>query len=173
MAKNKIFSNDSSGAVEFNMTPMIDCTFLLIIFFILTATVMNDALADLELHRPFESKANSEELNELPNCTIVNVISEAKDENDIDSLESSRAKEYIIIGESFEIGDREALVNRIRRDVIAAKEEGHRDYYVEIRADHRVNFGAVQGVLKAAAAAGVRGIEMKMNITALTPLNNK
>jgi hypothetical protein len=32
-----------------------------------------------------------------------------------------------------------------------------------------VNFGAVQAVLKAAAGGGVPGINMKMNITALTP----
>lgn len=169
MAKSKIFKKDSSGNVEFNMTPMIDCTFQLIIFFILSATVLSDALADLELHRPFESQASdNKDLNKLPNRIIVNVVSEARDRLDINSRESALAKEYMINGKIIKVGDREALVERIRQGAIAAQDKGYKEYYVEIRADHRVNFGAVQGVLKAAAAAGIRGVNTKMNITALT-----
>jgi len=169
MAKIKVFNKGSSGDVEFNMTPMIDCTFLLIIFFILSATVLTDALAELELHRPFESQANdNKDLNELPNRIIVNVISEAKDKHDTDSRESSLAKEYMITGDIIRVGDREALIKRIRQGAIKAQDDDFKEYYVEIRADHRVNFGAVQEVLKAAAAAGIRGVNTKMNITALT-----
>ncbi len=172
MAKNSVFKKGATGGeVEFNMTPMIDCTFQLIIFFILSASVLSDALADLELHRPFESQASdNKDLNKLPNRLIVNVVSDAVDKDDRDSPESSRAKEYMITGKKYKIGDREALVNRIREGAEVAKKNGHSDYFVEIRADHRVNFGAVQEVLKAAAAGGggVRGINTKMNITALT-----
>ena len=169
MAKTKIFKKDSSGNVEFNMTPMIDCVFLLIIFFILSATVLSEALAELELHRPFRSLADkNKELNELPNCIIVNVVSEAKDKYDINSRGSSLAKEYMINGEKINVGDREKLIELIRQGAIKAKDKDFKDYSVEIRADHRVNFGAVQEVLKAAAAAGIRGINTKMNITALT-----
>ena len=170
MSKNKIFTRGSSGSVEFNMTPMIDCTFLLIIFFILSATVLNDALAELELHRPFQSQASkNEKLNDVPNVIIVNVVSDAKGKDDINSMDSSRAKEYMINGKVIkDVGNREELVKVIRQGAIAAQDSGYKDYYVEVRADHRVNFGAVQGVLKAAAAAGIRGINTKMNITALT-----
>ena len=169
MAKTKIFKKNSSGEVEFNMTPMIDCVFLLIIFFILSATVLTDALAELELHRPFKSLASdNKDLNELPNRIIVNVVSEAKDKKDTDSRESSLAKEYMINGDTIRIGERDELIKRIRQGAIKAKDKDFTEYYVEIRADHRVNFGAVQEVLKAAAAAGIRGIETKMNITALT-----
>ena len=170
MSKNKIFTKESSGSVEFNMTPMIDCVFLLIIFFILSATVLNEALAELELHRPFESQASkNEDLNSLPNVIIVNVVSDAISKDDMDSMDSSRAKEYMINGDVIkDVGDRERLVKIIRQGAIAAQKDGYKDFYVEVRADHRVNFGAVQGVLKAAAAAGIRGINTKMNITALT-----
>jgi len=170
MSKNKIFAKESNGSVEFNMTPMIDCTFLLIIFFILSATVLNEALAELELHRPFESQASkNEKLNDVPNVIIVNVVSDARDKDDIDSMDSSRAKEYMINGKVIkDVGNREELVKLIRQGAIVAQDKGYKDYYVEVRADHRVNFGAVQGVLKAAAAASIRGINMKMNITALT-----
>jgi len=169
MAKTKIFKKDSSGEVEFNMTPMIDCVFLLIIFFILSATVLSDALADLELHRPYKSLADDNKaLNELPNRIIVNVVSEAKVKEDTDSRESALAKEYMINGDTIRIGDREELIKVIRQGAITAQDAEFDDYYVEIRADHRVNFGAVQEVLKAAAAAGIRGINTKMNITALT-----
>ena len=172
MAKNPIFNKDSSGDVEFNMTPMIDCVFLLIVFFILSATVLTDALAELELHRPYVSKARDDkELNELPNRIIVNVISDATDKLDTESADSAMAKEYMINGDYFEVGDREGLVERIRQGVMLARDKNHDDFFVEIRADYRVNFGAVQEVLKAAAGGGVEGIEMKMNITAL--LNKK
>ena len=136
---------------------------------LLSATVLSDALADLELHRPFESQASDDkDLNKLPNRIIVNVVSEAKEKKDLDSRESSLAKEYMINGKKIKVGNRKALIERIRQGAIAAQDDGFKEYYVEIRADHRVNFGAVQGVLKAAAAAGIRGINTKMNITALT-----
>ena len=169
MAKNKVFTKESSGAVEFNMTPMIDCTFLLIIFFILSASVLTDALAELELHRPYKSQARDEKaLNELPNRIIVNVVSDAKDKHDLNSRDSALAKEYMINGAIIDIGDSEKLTDKIRQGAILAKDGDYKEFYVEIRADHRVNFGAVQEVLKAAGAGGIRGINMKMNITALT-----
>jgi len=170
MAKtNQIFKKNSSGEVEFNMTPMIDCTFLLIIFFILSATVLNEALAELELHRPFKSRASADKaLNELPNRVIVNVVCEAKTKDDTDSVESALAKGYMINGKLIKVRERKKLIERIRQGALQAKAGGFKEYYVEIRADHRVNFGAVQEVLKAAAAAGIRGINTKMNITALT-----
>ncbi len=168
MAKNKIFGKGASGTVEFNMTPMIDCVFLLIIFFILSATVLTDALAELELHQPYESQANdNKDLNKLPNRIIVNVVSEAKDKEDLDSAQSAIAKEYMINGKFIKIGDRKGLVEKIRQGALKAHSDGYKDFYVEVRADHRVYFGAVQGVLKAAAAASIRGINTKMNITAL------
>jgi biopolymer transport protein ExbD len=171
MPKSNVFKKGATGgAVEFNMTPMIDCTFQLIIFFILSATVLSDALADLELHRPFESQASdNKDLNKLPNRIIVNVISDAKDKDDKDSLESSVARAYMVNGKTIEIGNRETLVEAIKDGATKAKTNGFKDFYVEVRADHRVSFGAVQGVLKAAAAGG-KGIDIntKMNITALT-----
>jgi len=169
MAKTKVFEKGASGdSVEFNMTPMIDCTFLLIIFFILSASVLTDALAELELHRPYKSQAMDDKaLNELPNRIIVNVVSDARDKFDKDSLESSTIKEYMINGEIIPVRQSDRLTKRIRQGAINAKGNNHKDFYVEIRADHRVNFGAVQEVLKAAAAGGVRGVNMKMNITAL------
>ena len=171
MAKNKIFAKGSDGAVEFNMTPMIDCTFLLIIFFILSASVLSDALAELELHRPYQSQANDDkELNELPNRIIVNVVSDAKDQYDEDSLDSAQIKEYMINGAIIndDLDAREALIDKIRQGALGALEKGYDEYFVEIRADKRVKFGAVQKVLKAAAAASaVREINLKMNLTAL------
>jgi len=169
MAKSKVYDKRSSGEVEFNMTPMIDCAFQLIIFFVLTATVFSDALADLVLHRPFESQAGkSRDLNELPNRIIVNVISSAEDKTDEDSPQSALAREYMVNGEYIEIGDRDRLKQLIKEGAVKAREQDFKEFYVEVRADHRVGFGAVQEVLKAAGGAAVPKIETKMNITALT-----
>jgi biopolymer transport protein ExbD len=82
------------------------------------------------------------------------------------STESVLAKEYIINGEIIDIGDKETLTDKIRRAVLSAKEANYKEFHVEIRADHCVKFEAVQDVLKAAAVAHIRGINMKMNITA-------
>ncbi|MDP6546091.1 MAG: biopolymer transporter ExbD [Phycisphaerae bacterium] len=169
MAKNQVYKKNSSGSVEFNMTPMIDCTFQLIIFFILSATVLSDALADLELHRPYRSQASDDkELNKLPNRIIVNVLSEETDKKELDSGLSATAKEYMINGKSIRINDMDGLIERIRQGAIKAQDEHYKEFFVEVRADHRVSFRAVQGVLKAAASASIRGVETKMNITALT-----
>jgi len=169
MAKGKVFEKRSTGNVEFNMTPMIDCTFQLIIFFILSATVLSEALADLELHRPYVSQARGDKvLNELENRIIVNVISSAEDKFDKDSSESALAKEYMINGKYIKIGDRKRLIELIREQTVVARDKDFDEFYVEIRADHRVSFGSVQEVLKAAGAAGVPRVETKMNITALT-----
>ncbi len=128
-----------------------------------------DALSKLVLYPPCNSPADkNEELNELPNRIVVNVVCDAKNEHDVDSTESVLAKEYIINGESIDIGDAKTLADKIRQACLSAKEADYKEFHVEIRADHRVEFEAVQNVLKAATRTDIRGINIKMNITALT-----
>ena len=40
-----------AGDVSFNVTPLVDCTFLLVIFFILTSQMASDSLTTLSLPR--------------------------------------------------------------------------------------------------------------------------
>jgi biopolymer transport protein ExbD len=164
VAKSRVFKKGASGDVEFNMTPLIDCTFQLIIFFILTSAVLSKALAPVRLHRPLDSQAlEPKEMPESSNRTIVNVVSMADVKAGI-SPRSAQAKEYKILGDSIDVGDRAGLIRVFKAHQKKAKDKGFKDFYVEIRADDRVNFGAVRPVMLAAARAGIP----RMNITALT-----
>ena len=46
-----VFKRSSDSAVDFNMTPMIDVTFQLIIFFMITATFVVQKTLDMQIGR--------------------------------------------------------------------------------------------------------------------------
>jgi len=141
------------------MTPMIDCTFQLILFFILAGQMASESIATLQLHRPLESQAISQEEMQTPNKVIVNVLS-AEDAQGVDSPLALMASNYEIDGQSIHLGNTarlaEVLAERKARSVAE-------DFFVEIRADSRVSYAYVAPVMAAAAAAGIE----KMNLTAL------
>jgi len=157
---------DGSGELSFNMTPMIDCTFQLIIFFILASQIASRSLAELSLPRPHHSQAIPTEQVETPNNVVVNVIS-AADEDEQSEYENpalaGRAERYEIDGMPVEVGDVDRLVDILARRKASS---GVADFQVEVRADYRVSFSDVQPVMVAAGRAGI----VKMNITALTAL---
>lgn len=124
-----------------------------------------DAMAELELYPPDGFQAN-DKLNDPPNRMIVNVVSDPVNMHDADTIDSVLPRAYMINGEAVDIGDDKTLTDEIRRGVLAAKEADHKEFHVEIRVDHRVKFDGVQAVLKAAAKAGIPGIDMQMSITA-------
>ena len=85
MAKSAVYSGrGQSGDVSFNMTPMIDCVFQLIIFFILAGQVASQSLARVDLYKPWKSQA--QKWNEKdPNRVIVNIPSKAGPEEKVSS----------------------------------------------------------------------------------------
>ncbi len=101
-----------SGDVGFNMTPLIDCTFLLIIFFVLTSQIASDSLAMLELPRPFASMAVSNDRREVRRL-IVNVLS-AEEEGLVSADRIGQAAAYKIEGRWIDVGDCETLVAILR-----------------------------------------------------------
>ncbi len=161
MEKHRVYKRGApAGEVAFNMTPLIDCTFQLIIFFILASQIASRSLANVSLHRPVESQAIPSDKMETPNRVIVNVISAESDE-DAGLALTGRAKEYEIDGRGIAVEDTERLTDILRKRKQASEAK---DFCVEIRADFRVDFGDVQPVMLAAAEARI----VKMNITALT-----
>ena len=57
MAKKSVYSSAGQPVqVEFNMTPMIDVTFQLILFFILVGQVASDALARMLVPEPWTAR---------------------------------------------------------------------------------------------------------------------
>jgi biopolymer transport protein ExbD len=148
-----------SSDVSFNVTPLIDCTFLLIIFFILASQMASDSLAALELPRPHASLAALSDRREV-RPLIVNVVS-AQDEGGAPVPgRAGQAAAYKIEGRRVEVGDFETLVDLLRSRRQAA---GGGELVLEVRADRRVQFGQVQPVMDAAAAAGIA----QVNLTAL------
>ncbi len=148
-----------TGGVSFNMTPLIDCTFLLIIFFILASQMASDSLARLELPDPRASQALPGDVRQSSRV-IVNVISAEPPEGLVAAGQLGQASAYKVDGRLIEIGDVDTLTA-----IIAARRAESPDgkVSVEIRADRRVQFGHVQPAMDAAMDAGVT----KVNITAL------
>jgi len=153
-----------AGDVYFNYTPLVDVTFNLILYFVLTSTLSGAALARIQLPHPEGSVAVERE-KATTNRIVISVVSASDDPND-NSANATAGKQYEIDGEPIKLGDQARLVARIKakRDEAAkltkAKPE---DFYVEIRADRRIVYNDVAPILLAAVEAKIAN----MNITAL------
>jgi len=169
----------SSGDVGFNVTPLIDCVFQLIIFFILASQVANAAYAkDVRIVRPVESEAIPVSVAQFPNKVTVNVVSAAAGQENPDPEQAAEADFYKINTEKFEIGEWDRMIEVIRlrkrefdqqfdtapAPAVSGSDEDARMFFLEVRADERVNWRDVAPVIRAGVEAGIS----KLNITALT-----
>jgi len=137
------------------MTPLIDCTLQLIIFFILTSQIASRALVSLELPRPHQSQAAHQPRHR--HRMIVNVVSAA----DTDPRgDPARASRYEIGGVRLGLDEVGRLESELRRR--AGKSSDPR-FSLRLRADRRVEYRYILPVIEAASRAGIR----KMEITAL------
>ena len=166
MAKRSAFrSKGRAGEVSFNMTPMIDCVFQLILFFLLASHFASETLARVDLSHPVRSQARDPEKFKMPDRIVVNVVSleleqlESQGSDAVysdDPMIAGAAKAYKIGGEHVEIGDVARLIEVFEQAAGPDKE----DFYVEIRADRRVDFAAVAPVMSAATRAGIGHISI-------------
>ena len=171
MAKSaKRGQGGSAGEVSFNMTPMIDCTFLLIIFFNITSQSASEMLAKLTLPKPTACQAETTDITETPNRVIVNVLS-AEDEDDKEFKGVAlpgQASKYKIGSEVIEVGDTARLTGIIVKckqqwEQSCSKYGGKKeDFFIEIRSDKRVSYRDVEPVLAAAGDADL----VKMRLSA-------
>ena len=171
MARRSAIHKAAQGeAVSFNMTPMIDCTFQLIIFFILASQVANSAYAkDVKVPRPHVSRSVPQKSLQLPKVTI-NVVS-ADPHGKKDPVLAARADFYEVNAKKYEVGDIEPIVTVIEEEKAASEAAGlssetieDMEFFIEIRADKRIRWEDVAPAVAAGVAAGVK----KMHITALT-----
>ncbi len=155
------------GDVSFNYVPLIDVTFNLIIFFVLTSEISNANLARVIVAGPTESVAAKRETI-TNNFVVVNVISEAADKPNMPADIARRARQYEVDSEKVVLGDVQKLSDAILKarakyeklNTIKAATTG--DFSVEIRADHRLNYEDVQPIMEAITMAKIG----KMTITA-------
>jgi len=178
MAKSaKRGQGGSAGEVSFNMTPMIDCTFLLIIFFIITSQSASEMLAKLILPKPDYCQAEGTDTSETPNRVIVNILSaEAEEDKEFKGVAMpGQASKYKIAGEVIDVGDVVHLTEIITRykqnwekscAKYGAKKE---DFFIEIRSDKRVRYRDVEPVLAAAGDANLVKMKLSAEVAAKKP----
>lgn len=130
----------------FNMAPMIDVVFLLIIFFVLVSTFASAERVSMELPDPDASQAKNVKLTDR---VIINVQLA-----DADAGDGS--------GVTYNLG-------AVRVDSLGAISDRLAEYVrnvpnlkVVIRADRRIHYGAVREVMEVVAENGIE----KMNIVA-------
>ncbi len=84
MAKKKSFRNDDGPSGDVDMSPMIDCCFLLLIFFVVTATQLTVS-KDPSVSMP--SAVSCSDLKDANGCIVVNVF------NDVEKMKDPKARE--------------------------------------------------------------------------------
>jgi len=173
MAKSQVFSKDApSGDVSINMTPMIDCTFQLLLFFLITSSFASAAISKLVLPGPHEKQIIPEKELKVPR-TIVNVLS-AEDEHYRQTVMAERGAVipgdlawYEIRGQRINArGSSQELTRMIKAEYDTVTKAGRKDdFIVEIRADYRVSYDFVATVMQAAALAGVAKANTAVRMT--------
>lgn len=133
----RVATNLSRGEVGFNMTPMIDVVFLLIIFFLVSSHLVRQEdqleLEELDLPKAGSGQPTEEEQGRR---VVVNVLP------DPDS------------GGRFVVGGR-PMNTRELGELIAYGNRASRQMDVRIRADRTVPYRAVEPLMVACARAGV------------------
>lgn len=158
MAKKK---RTPGGDFDFNMTPMIDVTFQLIIFFIIAGQMSSDDIEALIPPEPYRSLAS--EALRAQQAVIVNIVSLAKNDKNAPDEDAREASMWYVKGKAIEVDDKERLVEAINTVLAGMSEKNRNPPRIEIRCDRRIQYRDVQTVLMAASAAGVAD----MRITAV------
>jgi len=131
----RVPSNLSRGSLSFNMTPMIDVVFLLIIFFLVSSHLARQEI-QLDLDLPDASSGRQADQSEVRRV-VVNVLHEAPPERRIQ------------VGGH--VMDLDQLARLIRYESQATSDE----LEFRIRTDRRVPYREIEPVLLACQDAGV------------------
>jgi biopolymer transport protein ExbD len=135
----RVPSNLSRAGLGFNMTPMIDVVFLLIIFFLLSSHLAQQEV-QLELDLPRAASGQRPEEEEIRRV-VINVLPE------------QHAGKRIMVGGRLMRG--EELAQLIDYESRRARGEARGRLEVRIRSDRKVPYRVVEPVMVACARAGV------------------
>lgn len=127
---------DTSSMLKFDMTPMIDCTFQLVIFFMLTLNY---------------SMEEQDERIKLPSSELAKPM-EAMAETNI-MLQMTKNGMVLIGGDEVPIQGLRPLLDRERQVIVARKGGNLREATIVIRGDAGVATGKVQEVIQIAQKA--------------------
>ena len=157
--------------MEVNLTPMIDCTFQLIIFFIIVAQISDEQLAPMIVPEPEKSRAVTPDQEKgKPDVVIVNVWTAFEDKEKLkdgttrnnEPILAMRAEGYKIRKEKIEVGNLQRLTEILKEEKarFEAKKGTEQTFYVEVRADRDIGYDEVLPVMRAAAEAGIARMYM-------------
>jgi len=162
VAKSNVYQR-GPARVSFNMTPMIDCTFQLIIFFLLATQIASADFVQMKLPRP--EGAGVEEIDAKK--AIVNVVPYSERRIRANEALVGKAMGYQVRTTKIEKGDIERLVRELLRARRASPKP--EDFIVEIRADQALHYSEIEPVLQALQQAALS----KMHITARQALRGE
>ncbi len=126
---------------QFNMTPLIDVTFLLLTYFMLASHYASaEKPEDIEIPKPYESQAQDQP---LPDRIYLNMLVEGPDRTPTLMLGPSR------------MGSLDELKEGLNKVGRAAPQT-----QIVLRADRHVRYGDVRQVMEAVAAAGLSRLQV-------------
>jgi len=135
----RVPSNFSRAGLGFNMTPMIDVVFQLIIFFLLSSHLAQQEV-QLKLDLPRAASGQSPDKEEIRRV-VINV------------LPGQQAGKRIVVGGRFV--DAEELAQLIDYEARRARREVRGQLEVRVRSDRKVPYRVVEPLLVACARSGV------------------
>jgi len=158
MAKSIVYGGSKAPAA-FNMTPLIDVTFLLMVFFILAGSFASLDAVRLAVPKLYDT-AVLDELK-LANKAVINIPPHSLEQVKEDGKLQGKAASWQLSTARIRPGDTTRLVSELRaaRADFAdrkAKDPGLADteFQVEVRADRGVYYSEVTPVLSAITQAG-------------------
>ncbi len=140
---------------EMNMTPLIDVTFQLIIFFMLVNNIVADQI--VELIPPTLDKPKTRELVSETQC-IINIAPADftfRDRKDNPLLHDGRSKFVQVRAQKFSLDEPESITAAVKAEI-----DANPNVEVILRADAALYYEEVQHVMAAIAAAQVKQVNL-------------
>jgi biopolymer transport protein ExbD len=150
------------SSLYINLTPMIDCTMLLVIFFLLTTQMASPDYIKMNLPKPHNSVAQETEQNRA----VVNVVPFSDEQIRRGEGRADRAMEYRVGTHHFTEGDLMKLVAVLKEQRQASSNP--KEFRVEIRSDMRIAFAQVELVFMALQQAQIQ----KVHVSALREIGS-
>ena len=145
------------SALSINLTPMIDCTMLLVIFFLLTTQMASSDYIMMKLPQPHNSIARETEQNRA----VVNVVPFSDSQIARGEGRADTAMEYRIGTSHFPEGDLMKLGAKLQE--LRKASNNPKEFRVEIRSDMRIDFTQVEPIFMVLQQAQIQ----KVHVSAL------